>query len=132
MEQVVPWRKLCALGSRIIPSQGTGVQRWEWSACYALIVAAVVQQVDGALEGGAPVCGDEAEVRICEATLPMTEEKCHPAVRGVRARESVLAEEKTLAPGAGLSPAAQLRRSRASAEPVGDRKHRLRMLVMAD
>ena len=38
MEQVVPWRKLCALGSRIIPSQGAGVQRWEWSACYALIV----------------------------------------------------------------------------------------------
>src|SRR5438876_1607717 len=34
------------------------------------------EQVEGALEGGARVCGDEAEVRICEATLSRTEEDC--------------------------------------------------------
>src|SRR5258707_2775613 len=55
------------------------------------------EQVDGALEGGARVCGDEAEVRICEATLSRTEEECHPTVRGVRAGESVLGAEKTVA-----------------------------------
>src|SRR6266705_665084 len=59
-------------------------------------------QVDGALEGGARVCGDEAEVRICEAALSRTEEECHPTVRGVCAGESVLGAEKTGASGAGL------------------------------
>src|SRR5206468_11202699 len=57
----------------------------------------------GALEGGARVCGDEAEVRICEATLSRTEEECHPTVRGVRAGESVLGAEKTVALGTGLA-----------------------------
>src|SRR6266581_1957511 len=61
------------------------------------------EQVDGALEGGARVCGDEAEVRICEATLSRTEEECHPTVRGVRAGESVLGAEKTVALGTGLA-----------------------------
>src|SRR2546427_13183060 len=56
----------------------------------------------GALEGGARVCGDEAEVRICEAALSRTEEECHPTVRGVCAGESVLGAEKTVASGAGL------------------------------
>src|SRR5207302_10594878 len=59
-------------------------------------------QVDGALEGGARVCGDEAEVRICEAALSRTEEECHPTVRGVCAGESVLGAEKTAASGPGL------------------------------
>src|SRR5437588_8786789 len=49
------------------------------------------------------VCGDEAEVRICEATLSRTEEECHPTVRGVRAGESVLGAEKTVALGTGLA-----------------------------
>src|SRR5437867_800339 len=61
------------------------------------------EQVDGALEGGARVCGDEAEVRICEATLSRTEEECHPTVRGGRAGESVLGAEKTVALGTGLA-----------------------------
>src|SRR5436853_2752610 len=61
------------------------------------------EQVEGALEGGARVCGDEAEVRICEATLSRTEEECHPIVRGVRAGESVLGAEKTVALGTGLA-----------------------------
>src|SRR5437016_12534067 len=56
----------------------------------------------GALEGGARVCGDEAEIRICEAALSRTEEECHPTVRGVCAGESVLGAEKTVASGAGL------------------------------
>src|SRR5207253_3034440 len=60
-------------------------------------------EVEGALEGGARVCGDEAEVRICEATLSRTEEECHPTVRGVRAGESVLGAEKTVALGTGLA-----------------------------
>src|SRR5439155_15323746 len=60
-------------------------------------------QVEGALEGGTRVCGDEAEVRICEATLSRTEEECHPTVRGVRAGESVLGAEKTVALGTGLA-----------------------------
>src|SRR5216110_283624 len=61
------------------------------------------EEVEGALEGGARVCGDEAEVRICEATLSRTEEECHPTVRGVRAGESVLGAEKTVALGTGLA-----------------------------
>src|SRR5436305_5365743 len=61
------------------------------------------EQVEGALEGGARVCGDEAEVRICEATLSRTEEECHPTVRGVRAGESVLGAEKAVALGTGLA-----------------------------
>src|SRR2546428_13314526 len=61
------------------------------------------EQVEGALEGGARVCGDEAEVRIWEATLSRTEEECHPTVRGVRAGESVLGAEKTVALGTGLA-----------------------------
>jgi len=60
-------------------------------------------QVDGPLQGGARVCGDEAEVRICEAALSRTEEECHPTVRGVRAGESVLAAEKTAASGTRLA-----------------------------
>src|SRR5207249_7407045 len=43
------------------------------------------------------------EVRICEATLSRTEEECHPTVRGVRAGESVLGAEKTVALGTGLA-----------------------------
>jgi hypothetical protein len=62
---------------------------------------------DGPLQGGARVCGDEAEVRICEAALSRTEEECHPTVRGVRAGESVLAAEKT--PASGTSFARQPR-----------------------
>src|SRR5438874_4765489 len=54
------------------------------------------------------VCGDEAEVRICEATLSRTEEECHPTVRGVRAGESVLGAEKTVALGTGLARARRL------------------------
>src|SRR5207249_1722593 len=61
------------------------------------------EQVDGALEGGARVCGNEAEVRICEATLSRIAEECHPTVRGVRAGESVLGAEKTVALGTGLA-----------------------------
>src|SRR5216110_70619 len=61
------------------------------------------EEVEGALEGGARVCGDEAEVRICEATLSRTEEECHPTVRDVRAGESVLGAEKTVALGTGLA-----------------------------
>ena len=60
------------------------------------------EQVEGALEGGARVCGDEAEVRICEGALSRTEEECHPAVRGVRSGEPVSAAEKTVASGIGL------------------------------
>src|SRR5881275_2509931 len=60
-------------------------------------------EVEGALEGGTRVCGDEAEVRICEATLSRTEEECYPTVRGVRAGESVLGAEKTVALGTGLA-----------------------------
>ena len=57
------------------------------------------EQVEGALEGGARVCGDEAEVRICEATLSRTAEECHPTVRGVRAGESVLGSFQEFFPG---------------------------------
>src|SRR5205807_3221834 len=52
---------------------------------------------------GTRVCGDEAEVRICEAALSRTEEECHPTVRGGRAGESVLGAEKTVALGTGLA-----------------------------
>ncbi len=33
MEQVVPWRELCALVGPRYPKLGTGGHRWEWSAC---------------------------------------------------------------------------------------------------
>src|SRR6266567_1866280 len=65
-------------------------------------------EVEGALEGGTRVCGDEAEVRICEAALSRTEEECHPTVRGVRTGESVLGAEKTVASGTGLAPERRL------------------------
>src|SRR5207244_5951747 len=42
-------------------------------------------------------------LRICEATLSRTEEECHPTVRGVRAGESVLGAEKTVALGTGVA-----------------------------
>src|SRR5271167_1453386 len=62
-------------------------------------------QVDGALEGGARVWGDEAEVRICEAALSWTEEERQPVVCGVRAGEPVSVAEKTAASGASLTAA---------------------------
>ena len=76
-------------------------------------------QVDGALEGGARVCGDEAEVRICEAALPGTEEECHPTLRGVCAGEPLFGAEKTVAFGAGLSPGAKVADHGSAAEARG-------------
>src|SRR5437868_13170603 len=76
----------------------------------------------GALEGGARVCGDEAEVRICEATLSRTEEECHPTVRGVRAGESVLGAEKTVALGTGLARERRLLITGEPPKPAEDRK----------
>src|SRR5438128_7484025 len=80
------------------------------------------EQVDGALEGGARVCGDEAEVRICEATLSRTEEECHRTVRGVRAGESVLGAEKTVALGTGLARERRLLITGEPPKPAEDRK----------
>src|SRR5438034_1190573 len=71
-------------------------------------------QVDGALESGARVCGDEAEVRICEAALPRTEEECQPSVRGVRSGEPVSAAEEAAASGTSIAP---LRRLLITSEP---------------
>src|SRR5207244_10751198 len=79
-------------------------------------------EVEGALEGGARVCGDEAEVRICEATLSRTEEECHPTVRGVRAGESVLGAEKTVALGTGLARYRKLLITGEPPKPAEDRK----------
>src|ERR1700693_4599257 len=59
-------------------------------------------QVEGALESGARVCGDEAEVRIGEAALPRTEEECQPVVCGVRAGEPVSAAQEA-ASGTGIA-----------------------------
>src|SRR5205807_1911571 len=122
MEQVVPWGELCALVAPHYPQPGKGrrpvgvermlriyfLQQW-----FNLSDPAVEEtlydsgeepdEVEGALEGGTRVCGDEAEVRICEATLSRTEEECYPTVRGVRAGESVLGAEKTVALGTGLA-----------------------------
>src|SRR5438309_2937509 len=122
MEQVVPWRELCGLIEPHYPKPGNGrppvgvermlriyfLQQW-----FNLSDPAVEEtlydsgeepdEVEGALEGGTRVCGDEAEVRICEATLSRTEEECHPTVRGVRAGESVLGAEKSVALGTGLA-----------------------------
>ena len=90
-------------------------------------------EVAHSLPSRACVCGDQTEVRICEATLPRAEEKRHPAIRGVRARELVFAEENTLAPSTCLSPAAQgtlIASERRSGSATG--KNRPRMLIMAD
>jgi len=64
-------------------------------------------QVEDALESGARVCGDEAEVRICEATLSRIEEECHSTVRGLRAGEPVSAAKEAAACGTSI---ARLRR----------------------
>src|SRR5207253_10779037 len=72
------------------------------------------EQVEGALEGGARVCGDEAEVRICEGALSRTEEERYPTVRGVRAGEPVSAAEKTVASSISL---ARERRRQITSEP---------------
>src|SRR5258707_2884164 len=79
-------------------------------------------QVDGGLEGGARVCGDEAQVRICEAALSRTEEKCHPTVRGVRAGEPVSTAEKIVASDTGLSPGAKAADHERAAESGGGAK----------
>jgi hypothetical protein len=63
-------------------------------------------EVEGAVESGARVCGDEAEVRICEAALPRTEEECQPVVCGVRAGEPVSVAEEA---ASGTSTARQRR-----------------------
>src|SRR6266581_2417198 len=60
-------------------------------------------EVYGALEGGARVCGDEAEVRICETALSRTEEERHSTVRGVCAGEPVSAAEKIVVSDTGLT-----------------------------
>src|SRR5207253_9720325 len=67
-------------------------------------------------------CGDEAEVRICEATLSRTEEECHPTVRGVRAGESVLGAEKTVALGTGLARERRLLITGKPPKPAEDRR----------
>ena len=38
MEQVVPWRKLCALIEPYYPKAGTDVVRWEWNGCCGFIL----------------------------------------------------------------------------------------------
>ncbi len=78
-------------------------------------------KVDGALEGGACVCGDEAKVRICEAALPRTEEECHPTVRGARC-ESVLGAEKAAAYGTDLAPSRRLLVAGELPKRAGDRR----------
>src|SRR5438445_1110472 len=79
------------------------------------------EQVEGALEGGARVCGDEAEVRICEAALSRTEEECHPTVRGVRAGEPVSGAEKTAASDTGLAREQRLLITAQPPKRAGDR-----------
>src|ERR1700693_4347891 len=71
-------------------------------------------QVEGALESGARVCSDEAEVRIREAGLPRTEEECQPVVCGVRAGKPVSAAEEA---GAARTSIAPLRRFQITSEP---------------
>jgi len=79
-------------------------------------------QVDGALESGARICRDEAEVRICEAALSRTEEEWHPTVRGARAGESVLAAEKTAASGTSLARQPTLLIAGEPTKRTGDRR----------
>src|SRR5450755_2271217 len=89
------------------------------------------EQVDGAVEGGARVWGDEAEVRICEAALSRTEEECHPTVRGVRAGEPVSAAEKTVASGTGLARQRWLPTTSGPPKRAEDRESRPRALMLA-
>src|SRR5258707_12898390 len=88
-------------------------------------------QVDGGLKGGARVCGDEVEVRICEAALSRTEEECHPTVRGVRAGEPVSAAEKTVASGTGLARERWWPTTSGPPKRAQDRESRPRALVLA-
>jgi len=106
--------RVCAPGAGLYPSalplQGSGGRSRAGEE---------PDEVDGALEGGARVWGDEAEVRICEATLSRAEEECQPAVCRVRAGEPVSGAEKTVASGTGL---VWERRLRITGEPPNGRK----------
>ena len=79
-------------------------RRYRYKDLVDEVERAKTDEVDIAVEGRARVWGDEAEVRICEAALPRTEEECKPAVCGVRAGEPVPGAEKTAAPGTGIAP----------------------------
>ena len=64
MEQVVPWRELCALIEPHYPGRGTGGHRW-WSRADAadLFFAAVVQPIGPGGRRGAVRLGGDAAVR---------------------------------------------------------------------
>src|SRR5664279_2271955 len=54
-------------------------------------------EVNGSLQGGARVWGDEAEVRIREGALPRTGEERQPTVCHLRAGKSVYGSQETAA-----------------------------------
>ena len=60
-------------------------------------------EIERAVEGGACVSGDEAEIRICEAALPRTEEERAPAVCHLRVGQSVSQSQKTARRSVGSS-----------------------------
>lgn len=70
-------------------------------------------------QGGTRVWSDEPAVRVCETAPPRTEEECQPAVCCMRAGESVLYAEKTVAAHTGLS---RKRRLQLTYEPPKRRK----------
>src|SRR5882672_7113316 len=81
-------------------------------------------QVEGAVESGARVWSDEAEVRIREAALSRTEEERQPAVCGVRPGEPVSAAQKAVAPDAGLAREPRLLSTGEPPKRAEDRRNR--------
>src|SRR5450631_2978999 len=53
-------------------------------------------EVSGAFESGARVCGNEAEVRVCESALSRIEEERQPAVRHLRPGQPVLGAQEAV------------------------------------
>jgi hypothetical protein len=133
MEQVVPWRELCALIEPRYPKAGNGrppigvermlriyfLQQWfnlsDPAVEEALYDSLVMRQFVGIDLGREPVpdettmCklarvrGHEAEIRVREGALPRTPEECQSPVRHLRPGELVRSSQATTAFGDGVS-----------------------------
>ena len=129
MNQVVPWRELCALIEPHYPKAGSGrppigvermlrmyfLQQWfnlsDPGVEEALYDSATLRQFVGIDLGREPapdettVCKfrHEAEVRVREGALPRTEEERQPAVCHLRSGELVYGSQETAPLGGGIS-----------------------------
>ena len=76
-----------------------------------------MNQIERAIEGGARISGDEAEVRICEGALPRTEEKRASVVCQLCLGQSVSQSEEIVECGCVDGGASLLALTLAQAKP---------------